>query len=658
MFTLVPRKSRRRLKFFLISADNQNRDRMFARVRVLLPVLYIRTVIAAGALSLAGGMWNWHSADLAKYLSFMVIALVASGMKINLPSVQGTMSVSFVFTLIGISEFGLGEVLLTASMGALVQSLYRPKNRPKAVQVAFNLANVGIAVRLAYAVHHAPNLQSILLTTSVFFVVNTLMVAIVIALTEQKKAWQVWRDCYFWTFPNFLVGAGAAWAVSATSRVIGWQPSLLLLPILYVIYRSHATYVGRLEEARKRAEQQQAHAEEVAALHRRTIEILALAIEAKDQTTRDHLERVEVYSFEVGKDLGLTDIEIEALRAAALLHDIGKIAVPEYIISKPGKLTPAEFDKMKTHTVVGADMVERIGFPYPVAPLVRGHHEKWDGTGYPDGLAGEQIPMGARILAAVDCLDALSSDRQYRRAMPLNEALDIVQAQAGKSFDPRVVEVLVRRGVEISNLVKGSERIARLPVDIKVDRGAAPATGFENSPSQETASLDLVNLSNAVTDGRARAGSLASCIAALRASSDRAGVCTALKSFLPGVVSSDLQVLYMCEGERMIPVYVQGDEYRTFAETEIRTGTGLSGWVAENRMEILNGNPSVEPGYLKDPDRFSDLRHALAVPLMSADGVWGVLSLYRKGNPFTNEHLEALTALSPLLREALELTAV
>src|SRR5256886_6916784 len=140
---------------------------------------------------------------------------------------------------------------------------------------------------------------------------------------------------------------------------------------------------------------------------------LALAIEAKDHTTHDHLRRVRIYAMEIAKDLGLPPAEMQALRAAALLHDIGKLAVPEQIISKPGKLTPEEFEKIKIHPVVGAEILESVQFPYPVVPIVRAHHEKWDGTGYPGGLKGEEIPIGARILSAVDCLDALASNRQY-----------------------------------------------------------------------------------------------------------------------------------------------------------------------------------------------------------------------------------------------------
>ena len=226
------------------------------------------------------------------------------------------------------------------------------------------------------------------------------------------------------------------------------------------------------------------HAENMAALHLRTIEALALAIEAKDHSTHEHLQRVQVYAMSIGKEMGLSESELEALRAAAVLHDIGKLAVPEHIISKPGRLTPEEFERMKIHPLVGAEILERVQFPYPVVPIVRAHHERWDGNGYPCGLRGEEIPTGARILAVVDCLDGLASDRQYRPALPLDKAMEHVIGEAGKSFDPKVVEVLQGRYRELELLanVKAGEQ-ARVPKNIKVDRGAAPGAGFEKSDS-------------------------------------------------------------------------------------------------------------------------------------------------------------------------------
>lgn len=611
--------------------------------------IYIALIVFAGTVILNHGLWNWSMHDAPRYLAYCAIALLGSGMKVTLPGVSGTMSMNFLFVLIGIAEFSLGETLAMGCLGILVQSTIYVKNRLRAVQVVFNVASMACSIQISYSVYHAPVLQGgaleapvkLLLAAAVFFVTNTLSVAGVIGLTEGKRTWNIWREAYFWSFPNYLVGAAVAWIVNAASALLGWQTSLLLLPILYVIYRSHSLYVNRLEDEKKRSEQLRMHAEEVAALHRRTIEVLALAIEAKDQTTHDHLERVEVYAIAVGKELGLDEGEIEALRASALLHDIGKLAVPEYIISKPGKLTPEEFEKMKTHTVVGAEIVEQIRFPYPVAPIVRSHHEKWDGTGYPDGLSGDQIPVGARILSAVDCLDALASDRQYRRALPLNEAIKIVESEAGKAFDPRVVAILARRYIELEHMATSgqSHEKTKLSTDLKIVRGDAPAAGFE------TTGRDLANFHRSISSEDLLAGC-----------TDRETAFSMLIVSVRKIVPYDVLVLYRKVGEHLAPECLDGEDYRLFGSLEIPLGMGLSGWVAENAKSIINGNPSVEPGYLNDPSKFSTLRSALAVPIESPSGVAGVLSLYRlQRDAFSNEELSRLLSIAPAAARALKL---
>jgi putative nucleotidyltransferase with HDIG domain len=591
--------------------------------------------------------------------------MLASGMKVRLPAVKSAMSLNFVFVLIGIADLSFAETLLMGCLGMLVQCVFQTKTRPQAVRVAFSVASMAWSIAACYDVYHAPQLAArsvpmpamLLLAAATFFVTNTLSVSGALALTGTRAIWDVWRETYFWSFPNYLVGAAVAWIISAASRSFGWQTALLLLPILYVIFRSHILYVTRLEEEKKRAEEQRNHAEEVAALHRRTIEALALAIEAKDQTTHDHLERVEVYAVEVGKELGLTPSELEAVRASALLHDIGKLAVPEYIISKPGKLTPEEFEKMKVHPVVGAEILERVRFPYAVAPIVQSHHEKWDGSGYPDGLAGEQIPIGARILSAVDCLDALASDRQYRRALPLEEAIRVVQAEAGKSFDPTVVEVLARRCVELELLAKSGSHgeKAKLSVDVKIERGAAPAAGFESSREVNHATSDLVNLQGSIADRNRTKDGLAALSQKLAESAGRTSVFDTLRDGLRELIPYSLLAVYQRHEERLVPEFLDGEDYRLFASLEIPLGMGLSGWVAENRKSIINGNPSVEPGYMNDPTKFSTLRSALAVPLEVRDSVIGVLSLYRRDrDAFTPEHLRMLRTLSETLARVLD----
>src|SRR5262249_37852731 len=267
-------------------------------------------------------------------------------------------------------------------------------------------------VSLGYASCHLTPVrgQSLLARSAaaatVYFLANTFSVAGVVAVTEKRRIRSLWRETYFWSFPYYLLLGGVAALISVANHRYGWQAVFLGLPVVYVIFRSYRLYLSRLES-------EKTHAEQIAALHLRTIEALALAIEAKDDTTHEHLQRVQVYALELGKKMGFNQGELQALRAGSILHDIGKLAVPEHIISKPRKLTPEEFEKMKIHPIVGSEILARVQFPYPVVPIVRSHHEKWNGTGYPDGLRGEEIPIGARVLTVVDCLDALASDRQY-----------------------------------------------------------------------------------------------------------------------------------------------------------------------------------------------------------------------------------------------------
>ena len=445
----------------------------------------LTAITGAGMLGIAA--LNWHSANLLKFFCYLLIAILAATMKVKLPGMDSTMSVHFLFVLLGVLELSLAETLVIGCTAALVQSVWKNKHRSEAVKVVFNvLSNTANAVGITYFVYHAsirflrdsmPLL--LLLTACTYFLTNTGPVSIVIALCEKRSLRGMWTETYFWSLPYYLVGAAVVGVISFSNRYVGWQNALLILPVMYGIFRSYQLYLGRLEDEKKRVEieakqvaAEKRHVEEVCALHLRTIEGLALAIDAKDHTTHEHLHRVRTYAVEIAKDLGLNEQETDALRAAALLHDIGKLAVPDHIINKPGRLTPEEFEKMKIHPIIGADILEKVAFPYPVAPIVRAHHEKWDGSGYPDGLKGEQIPIGARILATVDCLDALASDRQYRKALPLDEAMNSIARESGTAFDPRVVEILQRRYLEFESCAsRGLDAARRDSLSFSFNRG-------------------------------------------------------------------------------------------------------------------------------------------------------------------------------------------
>jgi diguanylate cyclase (GGDEF)-like protein len=307
---------------------------------------------------------------------------------------------------------------------------------------------------------------------------------------------------------------------------------------------------------------------------------------------------------------------------------------------------------MKIHPIVGAEILEQVRFPYPVVPIVHSHHEKWDGSGYPRGLRGEEIPIGARILAAVDCLDALASHRQYRPALPLDKAMAKVADESGKSFDPQVVKILQARYVELEKLAheKDDEGPPKLSVDVKVKRGSAPAAGFERheEPTRQEGHGDdyLSNMAAA----RREAQILLELSHDLGRSLRLDDVLSLFAVRLKPLVAYDALAVYVRHGKELKAEYVSGDNFKLFSSLRIPVGEGLCGWVAHNSKPIVNGNPSVEPGYGNDLTMFSILRSALAVPLQNDSEMVAVLALYRAAqDAFTQDDLRIVLNASAKL---------
>jgi diguanylate cyclase (GGDEF)-like protein/putative nucleotidyltransferase with HDIG domain len=604
---------------------------------------------------------TWESPDLLKYGAFLLVAVFSSGMRLSVPGITGTLSLTFLFVLFGVVELTQPETILLGSFVTLIQCYWNQSHRPRPAKVIFNIASMAIAILTTERVYHSAWLAGhhvelairLAAATCTLFLMDTIPVGLIIALAEERPILPVWCESFFWSLPYYLGGAAIAQSASLLANTfVGWQTVLLTGPLVYLIYRSYGLYLQRLDDEKK-------HAEKVSGLHLRTIEALALAIEAKDQTTHGHLQRVQVYAMELGKELGITPEEQEALRAAALLHDIGKLAVPEHIISKPGRLTPEEFEKMKIHPVVGAEILERVQFPYPVVPIVRAHHEKWDGTGYPYGIAGEDIPIGARILAVVDCLDALATDRQYRRALPLDDAMKIVKSEAGKAFDARVVDVLARRYIDLEQKAQLTNQTGgKLSTNLKVANGDAPAAGFEASakaPPQLPGKDSSMDFLTSIAAARQEVQALFEISQDLGNSLSLDETLSVLAVRLRKIIPHHSLAIWVRREEVLVPDYVSGDDFRLFSGLEIPVGQGLSGWVAENRKPILNGNPSVEPAYLNDPAKLSTLRSAVSVPLEGMNGVLGVLTLYHaERDAFTRDHLRILLAISSKIGLSIE----
>lgn len=629
-----------------------------------VPKTYQRMIIVLGAIVLLQQFREGAVVDPMQYFSYLVLSVSAALFRVGYSTEQGQIPIHLLLILITLRALSPAETLFLGAVSAFAHAWAGSKeSRQRWTDCFFAAGAMSIAIGMAALALHTDYLPLMrkeindalqtVLTGATLFVGLSVPWATRDALVEGGRVATIWKERHFWMLPYFIAGAVLAGVFDKAKNEVGWQIPVLIVLMTFLFYRSYRLYMARLEDGRD-------HAEEMASLHLRTIEALALAIDAKDQTTHDHLERVQVYAVELGKDLGLDQEHMEAIRAASLLHDIGKLAVPEHIISKPGRLTPEEFEKMKIHPVVGAEILERVQFPYPVVPMVRYHHEKWDGTGYPEGLKGEAIPIGARILSAVDCLDALATDRQYRKALPLDQAIAVVVQEAGRAFDPRIVEVLARRYVELEQLA-GKHHIEplKLSTDIRIEAGAAPAAGFEASSitpaGRAVRGGEQPEFLAKIAAARQEAQALFEVAQSLGNSLSLDETLSVLSVRLKRIVPHDSLAVYIKRGDVLVPEFVSGDNFRLFSALEIPIGQGLSGWVAENAKPILNGNPSVEPGYLNDTTKFSTLRSALAVPLEGVNGVVGVLSLYTsERDAFTRDNLRVMLAVSSKLGLSIE----
>jgi diguanylate cyclase (GGDEF)-like protein/putative nucleotidyltransferase with HDIG domain len=622
-------------------------------------------VVVAGAISSLYSTAGHPAQHWIHFFVYLVAILLSSGMKVAMPKSEGTMSVNFPFILLGILQLSPLQAVALATCSVIAQCRIRVIKPFTLVQILFNVANVTLATMLAWHAYagllrlHVEIAPALAAAATVYFFANTVPVALIIAWESGTSPSAQWRQNFPWYLPFYMVGAMLAVAANLIGILFGWMTSLLLIPMVYTVYRAYSAQMAIVRDRER-------HIVETEALHLRTIEGLAMAIEAKDQNTHRHLMRVRVYVSELGKVMGLDQPVMQALLTAAFLHDIGKLAVPEHIINKPGKLTPEEFEKMKIHPVVGADILERVHFPYPVVPIVRSHHEAWDGSGYPDGLKGEEIPIGARILTVVDCFDALASERPYRRPLPLDEALALVKAKAGSQFDPEIVRLLEERYLQLEELARDEiEEMEPLKTDLFIERGAAPGAGFE----PEQGAQDSGDAGSDALSTKLRYESLSLIAAASQEAkavfelsqtlgsslSDRetsAMMSRCLQPFIP----FDCFAVYLKSESCVLTQYMDGRCARAFSTQPIPIGEGLSGWVAQSERPIVNGNPTVEPHFLAESGLFTANSSALSVPLFDLSGVvFGVLTVYScKNAAFSKDHLRILQAIQPKFSHSLQ----
>ncbi len=390
-------------------------------------------------------------------------------------------------------------------------------------------------------------------------------------------------------------------------------------------------------------------AEQLSKLHLATAEALATAIDAKDQTTHCHVRRVQIYAAGMGEMLDLPSNEIAALKAGALLHDVGKLAVPAHIVNKPGRLTAAEFEKMKIHTTVGAQLLGRVDFPYPVTPIIRHHHEQWDGKGYPDGLMGEQIPITARIISVVDCFDSVREDRPFRRGMTRDEALAFLRRGAGTHFDPNIVDLFIHNlaRFEIQIAATGLPQQSAAPVDLHDtlalseidiaqtrDRGSFIAYNQIKSAHQEVYALYEI----ARTFG---------------SSLDVEATLSILVDKFGHVVPFDTCVVYLYDEIKgyAVAAHVAGRNAQELSSRCVAPGEGVTGFALANRTAMNQLPPQLDLTGLAIEH---DYRSMASLPLYKDQQLLGAISIYSTElELYTDDHMRLLETVTRLASDAL-----
>lgn len=427
---------------------------------------------------------------------------------------------------------------------------------------------------------------------------------------------------------------------SLTYGILG----LLIAALIYLLYYFNER---RLEEIRHAEAERRQHAEEMATIHMNTIESLAIAIDAKDQTTHGHVRRTQLYATKMGELFKVSEAELRALHAGALLHDIGKLAVPEYILNKPGKLTEAEFAKMKIHPTVGGDILKRVNFPYPVEDIVRYHHEKWDGSGYPKGLKGSSIPLVARIISVVDFYDATRCDRPYRKGMKREESLALLRSMVGTAFDPKVVEIFTQHVEEFDRMIDSQdikEQVASTP-SFEDKTSTKPDAGL--APDILGVSEEIAAGFRSISEAQREVFALHEIAQTIGSSLNLSDTVTLIANKLRAIVPFDTCVIYLVDDPsgKAIAAHVVGEEVELFKRRRINIGDGITGWVIANSRSMCNASPDLD--LIGIPEEVvKRFRGVLVSPLQREDGAFGAISLYSQSRTsYTTEHVRLLESV-------------
>jgi len=626
--------------------------------------IYWSVVVAAGTLTGAWALYQclaFRAAEWAQFLSLLSLVIVTGCYPIRIPGTTASITVGDTFTFLSVLFLGVPAAIMLSLVDAILGSTRTTKKRTSwlgapAIMAVTTFISGSAFYYTLFAYSRVTNVplagmrlgtDQLLVPLAVMalshYMLNGLSVATMYALRKNRSFGSFWRDGYLWTFLTFVGAATAAALIYGAITAFGFLYVLLGAPIIAATYATYRVFFARVDEKTREADA-------LSRLHLATVEALATAIDAKDQTTHCHVRRVQIYAAGMGKVFGLSRSEIEALKAGALLHDVGKLAVPDHILNKPGRLTTAEFERMKIHTTVGAQILERVNFPYPVVPIVRHHHEQWNGLGYPDGLKGEEIPITARIISVVDCFDSVREDRPYRRGMTQDEAMALLLRGAGTHFDPKVVNLFLK------NLPRFEEEIAELGLGPQgFTEEECESSAFVDSEIHQTKERPSVLAYDQIKNAHREVYALYEIARTFGSSLDIEDTLSILVNKVGHVVPFDTCIVYLYDDLKAYATaaHVAGKNASVLRDRCIAPGEGVTGFALSNRRAINRIDPKLDfDGVHLDPD--GEYRSMAALPLVKDQRLLGAISVYSMELiEYTDDHMRLLETVTRLASDAL-----
>lgn len=564
-----------------------------------------------------------------------------------LPSVNTIVGIGDAYVMSIAMMYGSAPCVVATICHTIAASVFRPNRKIYAYRVIFNIASTVCCAWIYSSVYRLMNpglsksgpdiVLPVVALTIIFFFFNSFSMATAISLASGQKIFDFWIHNYLSLGVEFSISSVSA-ALIVTLSEIKWWWAIAAAPLIGFVWGWNKLNKAKAMEAEK-------HLLEQERLYLRTVESLALAVDAKDQTTYGHIRRVRAYALGLAKLCRVSDAdELKAIETGSLLHDIGKLAIDDYILNKPGRLSKQEFEKMKLHASAGDEILQQVHFPFPVAQYVRCHHERWDGLGYPDGLKGEEIPLGARILSIADAFDTIRCSRPYKLSFGIQDSLEILRAQRGTLYDPHLVDLFIGH---VDELVAAADEAGKNAPELsfrkyfeKVDRAISTANLSTSSVSaaSETSAEFLELFEFCSSFGRHLDLPDFLHILARR-----------LNDFLPYATCA----IYLDNGEDSLKAaHVCGKHSELLQNMTIGIGKGISGWSAAYRQPMINTSPALD--FQERGGDFSSLTDTLVVPLVTDGECIGTISLYAEAPIiFTAGHLASLQNLANIVTPSL-----